>query len=136
MWTYVIAFDRDLRKFMMVRSGRRGKWEMPGGRSIEGETPLQTSEREFREETGHDLITNENWFTTLEDGYVHFGFIGEGSPARRSMREILEVACFEELPQELAYPLVEYSSLIESARSFLSSAAHLTIGISHLSDGE
>ncbi len=122
MWTYVIAFTEDLEKFMMVRSRKRGGWEMPGGRANEGETPLVTSKREFLEETGHELISNDDWSMPIgTGGHVHFGFIGSGNPSRRSMQEILDVSLFEDLPSELAYPSVEYSPLVIFGRRLLSS---------------
>lgn len=120
MWTYVIAFTDDLKKFMMVRSRKRGGWEMPGGGAKEGESPLETSKREFLEETGHELITNENWNVPLEDGIVHFGLIGPGDRSRRSMREILDVSLFEKLPDDLAFPSVEYAPLVRHGHRLLS----------------
>jgi 8-oxo-dGTP pyrophosphatase MutT (NUDIX family) len=120
MWTYVIAYTEDLDEFMMVRSRKRGDWEMPGGRSIHGEKPLDTSKREFMEETGHELITREDLYTTLGEGFVHFGIIGPGDPSRRSTREILDVSLFSELPEDLAYPFEEYGPLIDLGRRLLS----------------
>lgn len=120
MWTYVIAFTRDLKKFIMVRSVKRGGWEMPGGGAKENETPLEASEREFLEETGYALITREEWITDLQDGHVHFGLIGGGDISKRKTEEIKEVALFNRLPDELAYPSVEYKPLIEMGRKLLS----------------
>ncbi len=120
MWTYVIAFTNDLSEFMMVRSRKRGGWEMPGGRGIPGETPLQTSKREFLEETGHELISRNNLSAPLGQGMVHFGIIGPGSSSKRSMQEILEVSLHPHLPEDLAYPSEEYLPLIDLGRSLLS----------------
>jgi 8-oxo-dGTP diphosphatase len=119
MWTYVIAFTRDLSRFMMVRSRKRGGWEMPGGGGREGETPIETSKREFREETGHELTTDEDWVTDLQEGHVHFGFIGEGGTDERKEDEIIQVGMFKDLPEDLAYPSVEYLPLIEFGRKLL-----------------
>jgi 8-oxo-dGTP pyrophosphatase MutT (NUDIX family) len=77
MWTYVIAFTTDLKKIIMVRSKKRGGWEMPGGRAKGDETPLEASIREFKEETGYSLISKAKWITDLQDGFVQFGLIGE-----------------------------------------------------------
>jgi 8-oxo-dGTP diphosphatase len=119
MWTYVIAFTRDMERFLMVRSRKRGGWEMPGGGSKENENPLETSIREFREETGYDLISNEKWFTTLGEGFVFFGIIGSGNEENRKKKEIVEVGLFSELPHDLAYPKVEYAPLISLGKDIL-----------------
>jgi 8-oxo-dGTP diphosphatase len=120
MWTYVIAFTTDLKRFIMVRSKKRGGWEMPGGRAKGDETPLEASKREFKEETGYSLISKAKWITDLQDGFVQFGLIGDGSPSERKIDEIIEVGIFPKLPDELAYPSVEYEPLIEMGRSLLS----------------
>jgi 8-oxo-dGTP diphosphatase len=120
VWAYVIAFTDDLKKFVMVRSRKRGGWEMPGGRGLAGETPYENSRREFLEETGHELISGEELCSPLEDGFVFFGRIGPGDFSRRSTREISDVSLFSDLPEDLAYPLEEYSSLIDLGRHLLS----------------
>ena len=120
MWTYVIAFTGNLDEFIMVRSRKRGGWEMPGGRALENEKPIETSRREFLEETGHELITEEKWSVPFMGGRVYFGYIGEGDESRRSLQEISDVSLFHELPEDLAYPSVEYLPLISIGRSFLS----------------
>jgi 8-oxo-dGTP diphosphatase len=119
MWTYVIAFTRDLDRFMMVRSRKRGGWEMPGGGAHEDETPLETSRREFLEETGYKLLSENEWITELEDGFVHFGYIGDGDPSQRRTKEVVEVGIFKRLPDDLAYPSVEYTPLIEQGKRML-----------------
>ncbi len=121
MWTYVIAFTEDLTRFMMVRSKKRGGWEMPGGRGLEDESPIDTSKREFKEETGHELIVKEEWNTHLGKGLVHFGFIGNGDEKNRMTDEIIEIDLFSELPEDLAYPDEEYRPFIELGRSMLPS---------------
>lgn len=121
MWTYVIAFTEDLSRFMMVRSRKRGGWEMPGGRGLEYEDPIDTSKREFMEETGHELIVREDWNSPLGKGLVHFGFIGDGDVTHRRTDEITEIGLFPELPADLAYPDEEYRPFIKMGRSILSS---------------
>ncbi len=118
MWTYSIAFTEDLGRFLMVRSKKRGGWEMPGGRMEPGETPLSSAEREFLEETGHKLITVGHLSRNLSDGLVFFGIIGPKVSDRRE-GEITEVALFEKLPDVLAYPQEEYVPLIDVGREML-----------------
>lgn len=118
MWTYSIAFTKDLARFLMVRSKKRGGWEMPGGRMEPGETLLSSAEREFLEETGHKLITDGHLSRKLGDGMVFFGIIGPKVSDRKE-GEITEVALFEKLPDVLAYPQEEYTPLIEVGREML-----------------
>lgn len=50
------AFDeRGRRGVVFIRHPARG-WEMPGGTIEPGESPIQAAVREFREETGFDLL--------------------------------------------------------------------------------
>lgn len=126
MWTYCIAFTPDLERFLMVRSRKRGGWEMPGGRTEPGETSLSSALREFREETGHALITDERLSAPLGDGRVFFGTIGPrtGTP---NAPEISEVSLFERLPGDLAYPDEEYAPLIELGKGLLRDRAAIVI---------
>ena len=77
MWTYVIAFrkgeDLNNAPFLMVRSRKRGGWEMPGGRIEEGETMIGSAVREFLEETGRNLETAEELSVPYKGGRVFFG---------------------------------------------------------------
>jgi len=118
MWTYCIAFTEDLTRFLMVRSGKRGGWEMPGGRMEPGETPLASAKREFMEETGSMIHTKDDLSVRLGTGRVFFGTIGPKIGGRRE-GEITEVALFERLPDDLAYPEEEYLPLIEKGRESL-----------------
>ncbi len=92
---------------------------MPGGGARTEESPLETSRREFREETGYELISDDAWKTSLQDGYVFFGFIGNGDAERRKKDEIIEVEMFTDLPDDLAYPTVEYEPLIARGKKML-----------------
>lgn len=118
MWTYVLAFTKELSDFVMVRSRKRGGWEMPGGRKEPGETHLQCAMREFQEETGFELITDEGLGVDYKNGRVYFGHVGEkiGEP---DLDEILEVDFMNDLPDDLAYPTEEYRPLLELARKRL-----------------
>ncbi|MCU0798142.1 MAG: NUDIX hydrolase [Candidatus Thermoplasmatota archaeon] len=118
MWTYCIAFTDDRTRFLMVRSRKRGGWEMPGGGMEPDETPVASAKREFMEETGSILHTSDDLSVNLGTGRVFFGTIGPKVGIRRE-GEITDVALFERLPDGLAYPQEEYLPLIEKGREML-----------------
>lgn len=110
-FVYVVAFDGD--RFVMVRHRDRA-WEMPGGRVEPGESLSAAAEREFTEETGFgvQLIRRHD----LEGGSVFFGLVREGLEPGTPSDEISEVRLFDELPETLSFPLVEYGHVLAIAR--------------------
>lgn len=123
MWTYVVAYldveDIQTAPFIMVRSKKRGGWEMPGGGMEEGETPIGSAEREFLEETGRYLITDESLSVPYKGGRVFFGVTNRNAVRDPIEHEISDVSWFKKLPEDLAYPLEEYVPLIEMGRSMI-----------------
>jgi 8-oxo-dGTP diphosphatase len=111
-FAYVIAFRGDA--FVMVKHKER-KWEMPGGRLLDGESYEDGARREFIEETGAPLqeIVGEIAIGK-EAGKVFVGFAGRRTNCELS-NEISEVNDFRELPEELSFPLVEYRSMLDQA---------------------
>ncbi len=80
---YGIHVEGD--KVLLVRPTWSRKWDLPGGRIEEGETPFQSMTREFLEETGYmvnisdsiPLGKKQEWFyNDLEDSFhdstMHF----------------------------------------------------------------
>jgi 8-oxo-dGTP diphosphatase len=104
---YCIAFCGD--EFLMVFNPKRGGWEMPGGKVEEGESDLEAVRREFAEETGRALEVHGGMET--EEGSVFVGEVGE-----RTCQGEMDWCLFEALPEQLAFPRVEYLPLIEWAR--------------------
>jgi 8-oxo-dGTP diphosphatase len=98
-FVYAIAFSG--RRFLMVYNPKRHGWEMPGGRMEEGETPELAVVREFREETGQGFRPRAK--APFRDGHVFAGDLmlveGQGEMGWR---------LFDSLPDELAFPEVEY----------------------------
>jgi 8-oxo-dGTP diphosphatase len=106
-WVYAIGFKGD--RFLMVKNPKRGGWEMPGGKVEEGEDPKDAAVREFREEAG--VLFLPVACMDYEGGLVFAGEVindhGEGEMKWR---------LYKELPEELAFPLVEYERQLVWAR--------------------
>ncbi|MBU1158573.1 MAG: NUDIX domain-containing protein [Candidatus Thermoplasmatota archaeon] len=105
-FVYVIAFIDD--SFVMVRHRRRA-WEMPGGRIEPDETPEAAAIREFLEETGMSLTIAG---AIAVDGGTVFAGIADGKSTCNRPHEIIEVRTFEELPNDLSFPEVEYRKMV------------------------
>jgi 8-oxo-dGTP diphosphatase len=106
-WVYAIGFKGD--RFLMVKNPKRGGWEMPGGKVEEGEDPKDAAVREFREEAG--VLFLPVACMDYEGGLVFAGEVindhGEGEMKWR---------LYKELPEELAFPSVEYEGQLVWAR--------------------
>jgi 8-oxo-dGTP diphosphatase len=115
-FAYVIAFKGDA--FVMVRHKGR-KWEMPGGRLLEGEDHAEGARREFIEETGMPLTDIIGEIPLgREGGRVLVGIAGRRGN-RELSEEIAEVRSFSKLPDDLSFPLVEYESMLARAKAML-----------------
>lgn len=111
-YVYVIAFRGD--EFLMVRHARRS-WEMPGGKVNAGESPEEAAVREFHEETGYDVGSLA--VIEVEDGgLVYRGVVGNKLPTSPNAGEIAEIAFFKELPDQLSFPLVEYTRMLDTVK--------------------
>ena len=93
-------------RFLMVFNVKRNGWEMPGGTIEAGETPVEAAIREFREESGLDLIVES--FQTLSDCYVCVGRTGENIREGEMRYEF-----FEELPSQLSFSAEEYRPVLK-----------------------
>jgi 8-oxo-dGTP diphosphatase len=109
-FVYAVAFDGD--GFVMVRHRRRG-WEMPGGHVEEDEDARDAVMREFREETGmeFDIVGQID----LGEGTVYAGVVRRDHRQPPLIEEIAEVKTFQELPDGLSFPLVEYERVLAMA---------------------
>ena len=90
-------------------------WEIPGGRSEEGESPVDTAIREVWEETGLTVVVRHmtGWYYDTEKGGVHFAFRcerqDETSPAQPDGVEISECGFWR--PEALPRPISDFTVL-------------------------
>ena len=118
---YAVIIARYEGKLLWCRHRDRNTWEIPGGHIEPGETALEASVRELREETGAVDFTLAPvcWYNlSFDDGY-------EGSSSLLCLAdvrtlgelhsEIVEVRAFANRPTALTYPKIQ-PYLLEEAR--------------------
>lgn len=113
-YKYVMVFSRYQGKYLLSRHKERTTWETQGGHIEPGETPLQAAKRELFEESGAIQYQMEPLFDCrAEDargeanGVVFLAEIEELGPLPQS--EMAEVKTWEQLPENLTYPLLTKS---------------------------
>jgi ADP-ribose pyrophosphatase YjhB (NUDIX family) len=89
---------------------RRGHWDLPGGFVNETEDPLDALRREFREETGLDVLPMELLRIDIEP-YEHRNVFSvtwivhaEGEPVAADDVEELRWFARDDVPEEMAFP--------------------------------
>lgn len=124
--------DDSLLKFAVIAARYKGKWvfckhrerdtyECPGGHREQGETILETAERELWEETGaskFDLrkICAYSVETNCQKTFGMLYFAEIEALEKLPMMEIEKIEFFDKLPEKWTYPLIQ-PRLIEKVQT-------------------
>ncbi len=105
--TVVIKKD----SFLLIKNKNRG-WEFPGGKIKLNKKQKKAAKREFKEETGYNLV-NPDLLVKKNKGYFYTGVLG---PKRNNKER--NIRFFKELPNNLSFNKNEYRELIELAKKY------------------
>ena len=108
-------------KYMLSRHKKRTTWESQGGHIEPGETPMDAARRELYEESG---VTDATLYPVCD----YLGYRGGGSAngavffadihalGQLPESEMAEIGLFDELPENMTYPLVTPALMAEAKR--------------------
>lgn len=121
---YSVIVSRHKGKWVFCKHRERSTFEVPGGHREKGESPLETAERELREETGAiDFKLAPVCVYSVSDETESFGMLYYADISQFEEKlhcEIESVHLFDDIPTEQTYPLIQ-PKLIEEVirRGFL-----------------
>lgn len=109
---YTVIMAKHNGKWIFGKHQDRSTWEIPGGRREKNEEIIKTAERELIEETGamrFELtpICVYSVTTGVEKSYGLLCYAEILELGNLLEWEIVEIKAFEELPNELTYPLIQ-----------------------------
>lgn len=116
---YSVIVSRHNGRWVFCKHRDRNTFEVPGGHRENGETPLETAERELREETGaSDFKLTPVCVYSVYDETESFGMLyyAEISKFEELHFEIESIHFFDDIPKEQTYPLIQPKLIEEVIR--------------------
>lgn len=124
---FAVIIARHEGKWVFCKHKERNTYEVPGGHRENGETILETAQRELREETGalefnispvciYSVVGKNRVNETGEETYGMLYYADIYSFENELHSEMEYVCLFEELPTEWTYPLIQPKLIEEYLR--------------------
>lgn len=110
---FAVIAARYQGKWVLVRHKQRHTWEIPGGHREQGEAIAETAGRELREETGATAFSLRavcEYSVTKVGAKPSYGRLYTAEVElfdQLPESEIGEMALFDDLPEQLTYPLIQ-----------------------------
>lgn len=112
-YAVILAYEEG--ELLLVRHANRRSWEVPGGHHEEGETILETAERELYEETGSLKYELKHIcdYSVEDNTQINFGGLFRADITQRGSLpnfEITEVRRFKKLPspEKMTYGRIQH----------------------------
>jgi 8-oxo-dGTP pyrophosphatase MutT (NUDIX family) len=119
---YAYVYGIKNGKVAMIRKHGRSTWELPGGMIEPGEIPEETAQREFLEETGHEIKLLRSIETREQDKLAFVGKV-RNKIGRRDSSEIAELTFFNinNLPvsELLTFPNTGYEEVLSEIERYM-----------------
>ena len=108
---FAVIASRYKDKWVYCKHRERTTWEVPGGHREQGETILETAKRELFEESGAvEFDLTPVCVYAVKSDVENFGMLYLANVTRLGELphlEIEKIEFFEDIPEELTYPLIQ-----------------------------
>ena len=122
-YQYVYVYGLKGDNILFVKKKGQRTWQLPGGEIKMGEIPEEAAEREFHEETGHNINILQSIETSEDNKLAFVAKIGNKTTDPIDIEEIEEMRFFgiEQLPGEdaLTFPDTGYNKTLSEIREYL-----------------